>query len=172
MRAFRQLLINDDIPIHQGWDAISMYVKFSHCSGLMTDTSYFCRAMILSGCAFECVAEVYCRGQVQLGSETADPINPLDLLELYNTATDECLLDFIEGSCEHPFSLHKFLSSLSRSTEKHAGILEMVRSGVWGKLIDFSENMQLESQLRVYALQLMQCITGRNLKNLPNEMVS
>ncbi|GJM87674.1 hypothetical protein PR202_ga03652 [Eleusine coracana subsp. coracana] len=128
MRAFIQLLINDDITVHQG--------------------------------------------QGQLGSQTADPINPLDLLELYNTAMDECLSDLIEGSCEHPISLHKLLSSLSRSTEKHAGILEMVRSGVWGKLIGLSENMQLESQLRVYALQLMQSITGRNLKTLPNEMVS
>jgi neuroblastoma-amplified sequence len=172
MRAFRELLINNDIPIHQGWDVISMYLKFSRSSGLMMDTSYFCRAMILSGCAFECVVEVYHEGQGQLGNETADPINPLDLLELYNTATDECLLDLIEGSCEHPLYLNKLLSSLSRSTEKHAGILEMVRSGVWGKLIGFSENMQLESQLRVYALQLMQCITGRNLKNLPNEPVS
>ncbi|XP_062202645.1 MAG2-interacting protein 2-like [Phragmites australis] len=172
MRAFRQLLINDDITVHQGWDAISMYVKFGLSSGVMMNTSYFCRAMILSGCAFECVVEVYYGGQGQLGSESADRSNPLDLLELYNAATDECLSDLIEGSCEYQILLHKLLLFLSRSTKKHSGILEMVRSGVWGKLISFSENMQLESQLRVYALQLMQCITGKNLKTLPNEMVS
>ncbi|TVU51498.1 hypothetical protein EJB05_02930 [Eragrostis curvula] len=172
MRAFRQLLINNEITVHQGWDAISTYVKFGLSNGMLRDTSYLCRAMILSGCAFECVVEIYCGGQRQLGDESADSINPLDLLELYNTATDECISDLIEGSCEYPIFLHKLLSSLSRSTGKHAGSLEMVRSGVWGKLICFSENMQLESQLRVYALQLMQCITGRNLKTLPNEMVS
>ncbi|KAL6642432.1 hypothetical protein ACP70R_020613 [Stipagrostis hirtigluma subsp. patula] len=172
MRTFRQLLINDDITVHQGWDAISLYVKFGLSSGMMMDTSYFCRAMILSGCAFECVVNVYYGGQGQLGCESADSNNPLDLLELYNATTDECLSDLIEGSCEFQVSLHKLLSSLSRSTGKHVGTLEMIRSGVWGKLISFSENMQLESQLRVYALQLMQCITGKNLNTLPNEMVS
>ncbi|KAL6905903.1 hypothetical protein ACP4OV_003504 [Aristida adscensionis] len=172
MRAFRQLLINDDIAVHQGWDAISMYVKFSLSSGIMMDTSYFCRAMILSGCAFECVVEVYYGGQGQLGSESADSSNPMDLLELYNATTEDCLSDLIVGSCEYQVSLHKLLSSLSRSTGKHVGTLEMIRSGVWGKLISFSENMQLESQLRVYALQLMQCITGKNLKTVPNDMVS
>ncbi|XP_062204468.1 MAG2-interacting protein 2-like isoform X2 [Phragmites australis] len=166
MRAFRQLLINDNISVHQGWDAISMYVKDCLKSGKMMNTSYFCRDMVLSGCAFECVVEVYYGGPRQLECD------PLDLLELYNATTDECLSDLIEGSSEYQILLHQLLSSLSWSTGKHAGIIEMIRSGVWGKLISFSENMQLESQLRVYALQLMQCITGRNLKTLPNEMVS
>ncbi|KAJ1265588.1 hypothetical protein BS78_08G087500 [Paspalum vaginatum] len=172
MGVFRQLLINDAITVHQGWDAISMYVKDCLKSGMMMETSSFCRAMILSGCSFESVVEVYYGGQRQLGRESADPSNSLDLLELYNAATEECLSVLIEGSCEYQMLLHQLLSSLSRSMGKHAGILEMVRSGVWGKLICFSEDMQLESHLRVYALQLMQCITGRNLKTLPNEMVS
>lgn len=172
MRVFRQLLINDEITVHQGWDAISMYVKIGLSNGMMMDTSYFCRAMILSGCAFESVVEVHYGGQEHLESECADSSNPLDLLELYSATTDDCVSDLIEGSCESQVLLHKLLSSLSRSTGKHAGALEMIRSGIWGKLISFSENMQLESQLRVYALQLMQCITGRNLKTLPNELVS
>ncbi|KAF8658210.1 hypothetical protein HU200_059430 [Digitaria exilis] len=172
MGAFRQLLINDEITVHQGWDAISMYAKDCLKSGMMMEISCFCRAMILSGCSFESVVEVYYRGQGQLGNEGADPSNSLDLLEFYNAATEECLSDLIEGSCEYRILLHQLLSSLGRSTEKHAGILEMIRSGVWGKLIRFSEDMQLESQLRVYALQLMQCITGRNLKTLPNDIVS
>ncbi|KQJ90695.1 MAG2-interacting protein 2 isoform X2 [Brachypodium distachyon] len=169
MRAFRQLLINDEITVHQGWDAISMFVKAGFNNGIIMDTSYICRALILSGCAFESVVEVYYEGQE---SESADSSNPLDLLELYGATTDGCLSDLIEGSFESQVLLHKLLSSLSKSTVEHAGSLEMVRSGVWGKLISFSENMQLDSQLRVYALQLMQCITGRNLKSLPNEVVS
>ncbi|CAN6344755.1 unnamed protein product [Urochloa humidicola] len=172
MGSFRQLLINDEITVHQGWDAISMYVKDCLKSGMMMETSCFCRAMILSGCSFESVVEVYYGGQGQLGNESADPSNSLDLLELYNAATEVCLSNLIDGSCEYQILFHQLLSSLSRSTGKHTGILEMVRSGVWGKLIRFSEDMQLESQLRVYALQLMQCITGRNLKTLPNEIVS
>ncbi|PAN38457.1 hypothetical protein PAHAL_7G173500 [Panicum hallii] len=172
MGAFRQLLINDEITVHQGWDAISMYVKDCLKSGMMMEISCFCRAMILSGCNFEAVVEVYYGGQGQLESESADQINSLDLLELYNTAIEECLSDMIEGSCEYRILFHQLLSSLSQSTGKHTGIQEMVRSGVWGKLIRFSEDMQQESQLRVYALQLMQCITGRNLKTLPNEIVS
>ncbi|PUZ63355.1 hypothetical protein GQ55_3G061300 [Panicum hallii var. hallii] len=172
MGAFRQLLINDEITVHQGWDAISMCVKDCLKSGLMMETSCFCRAMILSGCNFEAVVEAYYGGQGQLESESADLINSLDLLELYNTATEERLSDLIEGSCEYRILFHQLLSSLSQSTGKYAGIQEMFRSGIWGKLIRFSEDMQLESQLRVYALQLMQCITGRNLKTLPNEIVS
>lgn len=172
MGAFRQLLINDVITVHQGWDAISMYVQDCLKSGMMMETSCFCRAMVLSGCSFGSVVEVYYGEQGQLRCESADPGNSLDLLELYNATTEECLSDLIEGSCEYRILFHQLLSSLSQSMGKHAGILEMVRSGVWGKLIRFSEDMQLESQLRVYALQLMQCITGKNLKNLPNEIVS
>ena len=172
MGTFRQLLIDDEITVHQGWDAISMYVKDCLKSGMMMETSCFCRAMILSGCNFGAVVEVYYGGQGQLEGESADPVNSLDLLELYNTVTEECLSDLIEGSCEYRILFHQLLSSLSQPTGKHTGIQEMVRSGVWGKLIRFSEDMQLESQLRVYALQLMQCITGRNLKTLPNEIVS
>lgn len=172
MRVFRQLLVDDKITVCQGWDAISMYVKIGLGDEIPMEISYFCRSMILSGCAFESVAQVYHGGQEQLENESVDPSNPLDLLELYSATLDDCLSDLIKSPSESQILLHKLLSSLSRSTEKHAGTLEMIRSGVWGKLISFSENMQLDSQLRVYALQLMQCITGRNLKSLPNELVS
>ncbi|XP_020191610.1 MAG2-interacting protein 2 [Aegilops tauschii subsp. strangulata] len=172
MSAFRQLLINNEITVHQGWDAISMFVQVGFNSEIIMDTSHFCRAMILSGCGFKTVVEVYHGGQENLESVNADSRNPLDLLELYGASTDGCLSDLIEGSCESQALLHKLLSSLSQSVGEHADSLEMIRSGVWGKLIAFSENMQLGSQLRVYALQLMQCITGRNLKSLPNEIVS
>lgn len=172
MSAFRQLLINDEITVHQGWDAISMFVQVGFNSEMIMDTSHICRAMVLSGCAFRTVVEVYYGGQEHLESVSADSRNPLDLLELYGASTDGCLSDLIKGSCESQILLHKLLSSLSQSAGEHAGALEMIRSGVWGKLITFSENMQLDSQLRVYALQLMQCITGRNLKSLPNEIVS
>ena len=169
LSAFRQLLINDEITVHQGWDAISMFVQVGFNSEMIMDPSHICRAMILSGCAFKTVVEVYYGGQEHL---TADSRSPLDLLELYGASTDRCLSNLIEGSCESQVLLHKLLSSLSRSIGEHDGPLEMIRSGVWGKLITFSENMQLGNQLRVYALQLMQCITGRNLKSLPNEIVS
>ncbi|VAI61494.1 unnamed protein product [Triticum turgidum subsp. durum] len=172
MSTFRQLLINNEITVHQGWDAISMFVQVGFNSEMIMDTSHFCRAMVLSGCGFKTVVEVYHGGQENLESVNADSRNPLDLLELYGASTDGCLSNLIEGSCDSQALLHKLLSSLSQSVGEHADSLEMIRSGVWGKLIAFSENMQLGSQLRVYALQLMQCITGRNLKSLPNEIVS
>jgi len=172
MSAFRQLLINDEITVHQGWDAISMFVQAGFNSEMIIDTSHICRAMILSGCAFKTVVEVYYGGQEHLESMGADSRNPLDLLELYAASTDGCLSDLIGGSCESEVLLHKLLSSLSQSAGEDASSLEMIRTAVWGKLTTFSENMQLGSQLRVYALQLMQCITGSNLKSLPNEIVS
>uniref|UniRef100_A0ACD5ZJK6 Uncharacterized protein n=1 Tax=Avena sativa TaxID=4498 RepID=A0ACD5ZJK6_AVESA len=172
MSAFRQLLINDEITVHQGWDAISMFVQAGFNSEMIIDTSHICRAMILSGCAFKTVVEVYYGGQEHLESMGADSRNPLDLLELYGASTDGCLSDLIGGSCESEVLLHKLLSSLSQSAGEDASSLEMIRTAVWGKLTTFSENMQLGSQLRVYALQLMQCITGSNLKSLPNEIVS
>ena len=64
-----------------------MYVKDYLRSGMMMETSCFCRAMILSGCSFESVVEVYYGGQGQLGSENADSSNYLDLLELYNAGS-------------------------------------------------------------------------------------
>ncbi|KAG8051077.1 hypothetical protein GUJ93_ZPchr0009g1656 [Zizania palustris] len=172
MRTFKQLLINDKITVHQGWDAISTYVKIGLSDGVPMEISYFCRSMILSGCAFDSIAQVYHGGQEYLENDSVDPSNSLDLLELYSATLDDCLSDLIKCFSESQILLHKLVLSLSRSTGEHAGTLEMIRSGVWGKLICFSENMQLEGKLRVYALQLMQCITGRNLKTLPNELVS
>ncbi|KAL5655917.1 hypothetical protein ACJX0J_035236, partial [Zea mays] len=64
-----QLLIIDEIALHQGWDAISIFE-----------------------------------------SVNADPSNYLDLLELYNAATEKCLSDLSEESCEYRILLHNLLN--------------------------------------------------------------
>eukprot|EP00252_Welwitschia_mirabilis_P006659 TRINITY_DN17542_c0_g2_i1.p1 TRINITY_DN17542_c0_g2~~TRINITY_DN17542_c0_g2_i1.p1 ORF type:complete len:277 (-),score=56.25 TRINITY_DN17542_c0_g2_i1:64-846(-) len=41
-------------------------------------------------------------------------------------------------------------------------MLNSVREKVWSKLLAFAEDMQLPKQIRVFVLELLQCITGRS----------
>ncbi|KAJ4775020.1 neuroblastoma-amplified sequence protein [Rhynchospora pubera] len=164
LKTFKVLLTDGAISINQGWDTVSTYMKIGFSSGLTADISYFCKAMVLSGCDFESVGEIFyaCReGQN----------HNVDLLELYGDIGSTSLSDLIKGS-NSTLELYRLLSSLSRFSEKYPGDLKTVRSEVWRQLHVFSEKLEIASRTRVFALQLMQAITGENTKTLPPEIVS
>ncbi|XP_072965166.1 MAG2-interacting protein 2 isoform X1 [Typha angustifolia] len=170
LKVFKILVMDEKISINQGWKVVSNYVKRGLVNGLSTDVSSFCSAMIFSGCAFELIVEAY-NGALHPEISSTETAKPVDLLELYSDMTDTYLSDIIGESKEHQ-CFHNLLSSLSKLAYNYLEDLKKIRTEIWEKLNNFSENMQLESQVRVYALQLMQSITGRNLKSLPPELVT
>ncbi|XP_073099912.1 MAG2-interacting protein 2 [Elaeis guineensis] len=169
LNVFKILVMENEVSADQGWSTVSNYVKFGLVGGLTLDILPFCKAMVFSGCAFRSIAEAYSKAEPHPAVSSLDS-KGRDLLDLYINLADTFLSD-LRSSNEHQ-NLHHLLSSLSKLVGNHNEDLMMIRSEVWAKLSAFSDNMQLESHRRVYALQLMQSITGRNLKSLPAELVS
>ncbi|KAK8945198.1 hypothetical protein KSP39_PZI007962 [Platanthera zijinensis] len=95
---------------------------------------------------------------------------PVSLRDLYSTFMETALSCIIDDFPERR-NLHRLLSSLSKADDAHTEDLKKIRSDVWRKLSAFSDNTQLESNIKVYALEIMQCITRQNYKNLP-ELIS
>jgi hypothetical protein len=80
------------------------------------------------------------------------------------------LRDLVGGSHDHQ-NLYQFLSSLSK-LEGQIEDLQRVRHAVWERMAQFSNNLELPSHVRVYVLEIMQFITGRNIKGFPTELES
>jgi neuroblastoma-amplified sequence len=164
LKIFKGLLTDGAISINQGWDTILGYMKVGFSSGLTSDISYFCKAMVLSGCDFESIGRIYyasAKGRNQ----------DFDLVELYGDLAVKSLSGSIEGP-DSTKELYSLLSSLNRYSEKYPEDQKAARAEVWRQLHNFSEKLELPSRTRVFALQLMQAITGVNTKTLPPEIVS
>ncbi|XP_020112692.1 MAG2-interacting protein 2 [Ananas comosus] len=171
LKSFKRSVINDEISVNQGWDTVSNYIKFGLINGLVPDISCFCKSMIFACCPFETIAEAYYGTEGHSDHKHFKTADSTNLLELYGSSADALLSGLIEGLNESN-NLHNLLSSLSKFTGNYTEDLKIIRSKVWEKVSNFSEDMRLESQFRVYALQLLQCITGKNLKTLPPELTS
>ncbi|CAL9082320.1 unnamed protein product [Musa acuminata var. zebrina] len=168
LEVFKRILIDDEISANQGWNAISNYVVHGLMDGSISHVSSFLIAMIFSGCPFKSIGEA-CYEEL-LSEFSGQNTTYKYLIELYTNLMDRALADLSMEFDRHQ-NLHYLLSSLSRLAGNYVEELKMIRSEVWVKLRAFSDNMQLPSQTRLYALQLMQCITGINLKSLPDEIV-
>ncbi|OVA20645.1 Secretory pathway Sec39 [Macleaya cordata] len=176
LKVFIELLMEDKISVHQGWVTVSHYVRQGP-GGFTGGVFKLCRAMVLSGCGFEAITLVFSEAlahnltSASLGVDCGGNLDgTLDLPQLYVNILDAVLLDLVNESrdCKN---LHHLLSTLSK-LEGNLEDLKRVRYAVWGRLGTFSDNMQLQSHIRVYALELMQSITGRNLRGLPAELLS
>ncbi|KAK2968190.1 hypothetical protein RJ640_018283 [Escallonia rubra] len=93
-----------------------------------------------------------------------------DLPNLYLSILETILRDLASGSVVHE-NLHRLVSSLSKR-EGDLEELKRVRQAVWARIAEFSDNLELPSQVRVYALELMQFVAaeGRNLKAFSTEL--
>ncbi|XP_058097658.1 MAG2-interacting protein 2 isoform X2 [Magnolia sinica] len=175
LKVLKKLIMEDEISANQGWATVSALAE----RGLMaTDTSNLCRAMVFSGCGFNAVAEVFSEAiaasSTYLSSVTDNTVNldaTYNLAHIYVNMTDLALLDLGSSDSGDTRNLHHLLLSLSKM-EGNLADLKRVRYAVWERLSAFSHNMQLQSQIRVHALELMQSITGRGLRGLPYELVS
>lgn len=172
LRIFMRLVIEDTVSPSQGWATIISYVSHGLIGDMAVDVFIFCKAMIFSGCGFGAIVEVFSIriSQQTSGSAEAGATEGYDLPHLYLTILEPTLEDLVNESHEHQ-NLFNLLSSLSK-LEGNLEDLKRARSIVWKRMAKFSDNLQLPSSVRVYALELMQFITGRNIKGFSPELES
>ncbi|KAK6155559.1 hypothetical protein DH2020_009807 [Rehmannia glutinosa] len=166
LKVFLDLLIKGTVSPNQGWCTIVNYVGYGLKSDVATETFNFFRAMIFSGCGFEAVTHVFSEiiqqfpvGSLLITTTVKSSVNIQDLPNLYLCILETILQEIVSGSPDR-LSLHYLLSSLSK-LEGNLEDLKKVRLAVWERMSMFSDNLQLPSHLRVYALELMQFISGR-----------
>ncbi|CAA0813048.1 MAG2-interacting protein 2 [Striga hermonthica] len=167
----RDLLIHGIISPKQCWCTAVSYVTYGLQNNSAIETFNFFRAMIFSGCGFEAVVRVFSEIIHQVPPETSLSITATaetsvdiqDLPNLYLSILDTLLQELARGSnnCQN---LHYLLSSLSK-TEGNLEDLKKVRLSVWERMSSFYENLQLSSNTRVYALELMQLISGQKINS-------
>lgn len=177
LKVFVNLVMEGKVSPGEGWCTVFTYINIGLTGNLHVEIFNFCRSMILSGCRFKAIADVFAEVISQFPpcsasiSNTRSQLNRImDLSHLYVGILETILLDSASGSLEHK-NLHIFLSSLSK-VEGDLEELKKVRRAVWESMAKFSDNLQLPSHVRVYTLELMQFIagTGRTLSMFSTEL--
>ncbi|KAI0518994.1 hypothetical protein KFK09_006433 [Dendrobium nobile] len=169
LKIFEKFVMEDQISASDGWCIIINYAHQDEEIALSDIPSFF-KSMIVSGCRFYSIANLYFEAQILPSSFTTTGKQE-SLLDLYANLTETALSRISHGFAERR-NLHQLLSSLSKLEGSHTDDLKVIRSHVWRKLKALSDNVQLESNIKVYTLELMQCITGQNYRSLPDEIVS
>ncbi|KAL3630728.1 hypothetical protein CASFOL_023712 [Castilleja foliolosa] len=159
LNVFRDLLVKGIVSPNQGWCIIVNYVSYGLKSNVTIEAFNFFRAMIFSGCRFEAVSCVFSE-IVEWVPPVEASVNIQDLPNLYLNILEVVLQELAHGPHERP-NLHYLLSSLSKMEGKNTENLKNVRLAVWERMSKFSDNLQLANHVRVYALELMQFISGR-----------
>ncbi|CAN8252182.1 unnamed protein product [Cochlearia groenlandica] len=159
-----RLVMDDSLSPSQAWAAILAYLRSGLVGDCATEIFSFCRAMVFSGCGFGPISDVFS----DLSSRYPTALK--DLPDLYLCALEPLLQDLVYGHHETQ-NLYRLLSSLN-NLEGNLEELNRVRLVVWKKLVMFSENLELPSQVRVYSLELMQFISGKNIKGSSTELQS
>ncbi|KAK6926056.1 Sec39 domain [Dillenia turbinata] len=174
LKTFIKLVMENIVSPSQGWSTVVGYVNY----GLRGDNAFeifiFCRAMIFSGCRFGAVAEFFNDvvshfPSLSLVSE-ANSYGVKDLQHLYLHILEPILQDLVNGSNEHQY-LHYLLSSLS-TAEGNVEDLKMMRHAIWERLVNFSNDLKLPSSARVYALEVMQYVSGQSVKGISADLQS
>ncbi|XP_027353280.1 MAG2-interacting protein 2 isoform X1 [Abrus precatorius] len=170
LKVFMKLVMEDIISPSQGWGSIYGYVN----CGLSGDSSIeiynFCKAMIFSGCGFGAVAEVFSVGSSETGSDSGCGTCSQDLPHFYLDILEAVLHELVNRSHES-LNLYHILSSLSK-LEGDLKVMQCVRHVVWERMVQFSDNLQLPSSIRVFVLELMQFISGKNIKGFSAEILA
>ncbi|KAK3034117.1 hypothetical protein RJ639_034469 [Escallonia herrerae] len=177
LKVFVRLVMEGKVSPSQGWGTVVGYANHRLSGNVAVETSSFCTAMIRSDCRFEAILDVYSEAVSQFppgSTMNADPQicfdSIQDLPNLYLSILETILRDLASGSVVHE-NLHRLVSSLSKM-EGDLEELKRVRQAVWARIAEFSDNLELPSQVRVYALELMQFVAaeGRNLKAFSPEL--
>ncbi|XP_020232050.1 MAG2-interacting protein 2 [Cajanus cajan] len=170
LKVFMKLVMEDIISPSQGWGSIYGYVN----CGLNGDSSVeiynFCKAMIFSGCGFGSVAEVFSVASLETDSASDCGTCSQDLPRFYLDILEAILSELINGSHESQ-NLYHILSSLSK-LEGDLKVMQCVRNVIWERMVQFSDNLQLPSSVRVFVLELMQFISGKNIKGFSTEILA
>ncbi|XP_022723138.1 MAG2-interacting protein 2 isoform X1 [Durio zibethinus] len=171
LKVFMRLVMEDSVSPSQGWSTIIGCVNQGLIGDLFVDIFIFCRAMIFSGCSFGAISEVFVEALQYHATTLTAPADTefLDLPHFYLKVLEPILQDLADGPQEHQ-KLYQLMSSLS-NLEGDLEELNKVRCAVWERIARFSEDLQLAGHVRVYALELMQFITGKNTKGLSSELL-
>lgn len=173
LKVFMRLVVEDIISPSQGWGTAVSYANY----GLIGDSAFeifiFCRAIVFSGCGFGAVAEVFSEAVSQSPTDLslAGKTEIQNLPHLYLNLLEPILQDLVVAESPEHQNLYHLLSSLSK-LEGDLEDMKLVRRQVWERISKFSDNLQLPGSVRVYALELMQFLTGTNSKGFSAEIQS
>ncbi|XP_060963634.1 MAG2-interacting protein 2-like [Cannabis sativa] len=167
LNAFMRLVIEDNVSPSQGWSTVIDYVGYGLTGGPAFEIFMFGRAMLFSGCGFRAVAEVY-----------SDAINApngdaelQDLPHFYLNVLEPILQELAVGESQERQHFYHILSSVSK-LEGDLDDLKQVRHVIWKRLVKFSDDLQIPGSVRVCMLEIMQFLTGRNIKGFSSELQS
>ncbi|KAG5019237.1 hypothetical protein JHK87_015092 [Glycine soja] len=170
LKVFMKLVMEDIISPSQGWGSIFGYVNCGLNGDSSAEIYNFCKAMIFSGCGFAAVAEVFSVASSETGSASGCGTCSQDLPHFYLDVLEAVLSELINGSHESQ-NLYHILSSLSK-LEGDLKFMQCVRHVIWERMVQFSDNLQLPSSVRVFVLELLQFISGKNIKGFSAEILA
>ncbi|KAK7350965.1 hypothetical protein VNO77_10060 [Canavalia gladiata] len=170
LKVFMKLVMEDIISPSQGWGSIYAYVNCGLSGDSSVEIYNFCKAMVFSGCGFGAVAEVFSVASSETASASGCGTCSQDLPHFYLDILEAVLQVLISGSHESK-NLYHILSSLSK-LEGDLKVMQCVRHVIWERMVQFSDNLQLPSSIRVFVLELMQFISGKNIKGFSTEILA
>ncbi|KAI4378198.1 hypothetical protein MLD38_015713 [Melastoma candidum] len=157
-----RLVMEDTVSPSQGWGIVITCLNSIFVGESPSVAFIFCRCMLLFGCSFAVVSELFSVASAFHGTEMmADP-DVEDLVAIYLKILESILQNLPNDVSERQNLCHLF-SSLSKLEGNPEG-LKRIRHSVWEKMAAFSDDMALPSQVRVYALELMQAAIGDPIK--------
>lgn len=170
LKVFMRLVMEDIISPSQGWGAIFGYANCGLSGDSAVEIYNLCRAMVFSGCGFGAVAEVFSvvSSEYATGSTYDSGTGSQGLPRFYLDILEPVLQELVSGSHENQNLCH-LLSSLSK-LEGDLKIMKCVRHVIWERMVQFSDNLQLPSSIRVYVLELLQFISSKNIKGFSAEL--
>lgn len=172
LKVFMKLVIEDSVSPSQGWNTIVGYVNHGLTGVSAFEIFMFCRAMIFSGCGFSAVAEVFSEAvHAPTGFILADNTEFQDLPHLYLNLLEPVLQNLAVGESQDHQNFYHILSSVSK-LEGDLDDLKEVRYLIWKRLAKFCDDLHIPGSVRVYVLELMQFLTGRNIKGFSAEIHS
>ncbi|XP_061952291.1 MAG2-interacting protein 2-like isoform X2 [Populus nigra] len=172
LKVFMRMMMEDSVSPSQVWGTLIGYASCGLIGDFSVEIPIFCRSMLYAGCGFGAISKVFLEAMSKCAISSAPTADneSLDLPHLYINMLEPILRDLVDGSHDHQ-NLYQFLSSLSK-LEGQIEDLQRVRHAVWERMAQFSHNLELPSHVRVYVLEIMQFITGRNIKGFPTELES
>ncbi|XP_065861764.1 MAG2-interacting protein 2 isoform X2 [Euphorbia lathyris] len=172
LKVLMRLVMEDTVSPSQGWGTIVGYAKYGLIGDFSAEILIFCKVMVFSGCGFGAVSDVFTEAisNFNTSSRSYADSESQGLHHLYVRMLEPILEDLASGSSENQ-NLYHLLLSLSKMEGQLEDLLR-VRQSVWDRMVQFSDNSQLSSQVRVFVLELMQIIRDRNIKGFSTELQS
>lgn len=176
LEVFVSLITEGKVSPYEGWGTVVAFVNFDLLGSVGDEVFNFCKAMLFSGCRFSAIMDVFtCAshnsplGSARISHAARIAVSIQDLPNLYLRILETTWRDLAGGFVGQ--NLQHLVSSLCK-LEGDLETLDRVRQAVWSRLAEVSEDLEFSSQIRVYVLELMQCIaaTDKSAKLFSSEL--